>query len=120
MKSIMVLLTVFTVFQMNAFASATTVECLPQNPHSVYSLKIPHGELVKVETHAFISGHIWSSKDQIEGVITEPAQVGGLNSVEFLIDTKEQNAKKKTYHFILKRPWENEIVAKCDVTVAVK
>ncbi|MFL5784857.1 MAG: hypothetical protein ACJ76H_09630 [Bacteriovoracaceae bacterium] len=107
-------------FQLDAFATEATVECHPENPHAAYSLSVFPDELVKVETHAFISGHVWSSIDHLEGVITEPAQIGGLNTVEFVIDTKEQNSKKKTYHFILKRPWESEIVSKCDITVIVK
>jgi hypothetical protein len=105
---------------LETYATEAKIDCMPEQAQTNYAVKTSFGNLVRVETHAYISGHVWSSQDGIVGMIKRPAPMGGLNTVEFIIDTTEQRERKKTYHFILKRPWEEEVVAKCDVMVKLK
>jgi hypothetical protein len=103
-----------------AATPAATVVCSPGNPTTELAAKVKSGSIVQVLAYEFISGHLWTSEDGIERKLIKPAKMGGTATIQFLIDTGNQQTPSKAYSFILKRPWEPNAVSTCKVTVLKK
>lgn len=93
------------------------LECDMNKKNSKIAITVNSGDEVKVIGHEFMSGHRWVSLDGLESETTSPAPIGGRSTVEFTIQTRNQNERTKTYKFEFKRSWENKIVSKCSVSV---
>lgn len=105
---------------MLSYSSFAQVNCKHYEPKGQQKITVAPDALVKVSASESISGHQWSSKQDLERIVVKPAELGGINSIMFEIDTKLQRASSQTYTFVYKRPWEKEIVATCKVLVRIK
>lgn len=106
--------------QMTLAAQNPPLECNMVKSKTELEVTVDSGSVVLVDGHEFISGHRWISLDGLKAKIIKLAELGSTNTVEFKIATRNQNERTKTYNFVYKRPWENQIISECNVTITKK